>query len=75
VLLKIADGVFENGEAVAAVARLAGPAGMVRGVDVALGVGHETKDAAGFVAEAGDVELSAVGVEGIGQGRILNAEF
>src|SRR4029078_6380522 len=64
---EIADGVFEDGEAVAAVVLLTGPAGMVRRVDMAFRMRHKAEDTARFVAEAGDVEMGTVGVVGVGE--------
>ena len=42
----------------------AGPVGVVGWVDVSFGVGHETEDAAGRIAETGDVIGGAVGIYG-----------
>ena len=50
----------KEGQAVALLAGGAGgPAGVLRGGDEALGVWHEAEDAAGLVAQAGDVAREA----------------
>jgi hypothetical protein len=64
-LAEKSNGVFENGQAIAALVLLAGPAGVMRRVDVPLGMWHQTKDAAGVVAQTGDVALGAIGVVGV----------
>ena len=43
----------------------AGPLGMLRGQDVALGVRHEAKHTTGGIADAGNVSLRAVGIDRI----------
>ncbi len=42
----------------------AGPVGVVGGMVESLGMGHEAEDAAGGIADAGDVVEGAVGVVG-----------
>jgi hypothetical protein len=62
------DSIFKHGQAIATLALLARPPGMVGGIDVALGMRHQTKDAAGFITQAGDIELRAIGIGGIRNG-------
>src|SRR5665213_3710298 len=46
------------------------PVRVLRGVDVAFGVGHQAQHDAGFIADAGDVVGAAVGVVGKFAGRV-----
>src|SRR5262245_16184195 len=50
------------------------PARVLRGIDVSLRVRHEAEYAACFVADAGNAELSAVGICGIGNGKGVSRE-
>ena len=68
-LSKIPHRVLKNSQAVATGVLFAGPAGMLGGIDVPLGVRHQAEDAAGFVADSGDVPLGTVGVRGVGEER------
>ena len=66
---EIPHGIFKHRQAVPSFFLFAGPAGMLSGVDVPLGMWHQAENAAGFVADAGGVSLGAVGVRGIGEER------
>ena len=62
-LHEVADRVAEELQAVAFVERRAArPLRVLRAVDEPLGVRHQAEDAAGGVADAGDVALGAVGI-------------
>lgn len=67
-LAEICDGILEDAQPVARRFRFAtGPARVLGGIDVTLGMRHEAEDVAGSIADAGDVALGAVGILGIGE--------
>ena len=70
----MADGVDEDLQAGADGGQriLAGPGGVLEGLDVALRVGHEAEDEAGGIADAGDVVHRSIGIFiSIDQGDLL----